>query len=696
MKKIPLAICLLMVACSPKQPVISYVDPFWGSGATDTPLSEGMARGWNWEKAQSGNTSPAAVLPFGWMSACPFSGGYSSGYGTVGYSSCFEPPVMSEVPVAYGITHLQHSGVGLMHKFYNFFLLTPFAEGSDISKPSVLTEESAHPGYYAAALPDYGSSFELTVHPYAALHRFHYDGESCFLKLDVSQIGLGTACFQPIRPFEKAERLDAYSIREVGENVWAGTICTYGKEIYYAFCLDGDASVTELTDSTIITALPGKSVTSALALSVDSEEEALERAKEAMKAGFRKSAAAASVTWEKMLGNIRADFANPVQKRLFYSTLYHSLIKPCSWASGRLVDFATFWDMYHTALPLMLSIDSDAASLLSGHLLATVDALGFSPIAQVVDSAYKEVDGQCTAIPVYTLCDAFFRGAETDYSKIKTALRKEYAHASLEGMPLSHTLDLAGAYAAGAYVADICGDAAFADSLRTLSPIWKNVYDETTGLMFVNRMYYEGNHFNYSFRPHIGMNERVEMAGGPDKFCEMLDTFFRVGDECPEWDVSCDRVRRRDYFEGLNNEADMDTPFAYLWCGRVDRLAEVIDAVCRFRFCEGKGGCPGNNDSGGLSSWYVWNCLGLYPLSGTPYYLLGSPSVESAEFDFAGGTLEIEVLRESDASIYPAGYSLNGKDFNEPWVKVQELEKGGKLTFRLSDSPSTSPIPQWL
>ena len=110
-----------------------------------------------------------------------------------------------------------------------------------------------------------------------------------------------------------------------------------------------------------------------------------------------------------------------------------------------------------------------------------------------------------------------------------------------------------------------------------------------------------------------------------------------------------------------------------------------------------RGGCPGNNDSGGTSSWHVWACLGLYPYTGTPYYLIGSPSVESAEVDFLRGKLKIKVLRESAGSIYPIGYSFNGRDFREPWMEICELEKGGELVFKLSDKPmpGNTPVPPW-
>ena len=98
-----------------------------------------------------------------------------------------------------------------------------------------------------------------------------------------------------------------------------------------------------------------------------------------------------------------------------------------------------------------------------------------------------------------------------------------------------------------------------------------------------------------------------------------------------------------------------------------------------------------------MSAWYVQACLGFHPVSGTPYYVLGSPAVDSAEVDFAHGTLRIRVERESPQSIYPTGYSFAGRDFCEPWLKVGELEKGGELEFRLADRPPStqSPSPTW-
>ena len=106
-----------------------FADPFWG-GAPAAPLkSEGMARGWSWEKAQIGNTHPGAVRPLGWVSVCAYSGAYSSGYGRHNCSSDGPTPELYDRKVAWGFSHFHNSGTGWIGSFYNYFLFKPFAPG---------------------------------------------------------------------------------------------------------------------------------------------------------------------------------------------------------------------------------------------------------------------------------------------------------------------------------------------------------------------------------------------------------------------------------------------------------------------------------------------------------------------------------------------------------------------------------------
>ena len=58
-----------------------YVDVFYGNSTPQLPKPNETASKWFFLKAQVGNTTPAAVRPFGMVSASPYTGGYPTGYG---------------------------------------------------------------------------------------------------------------------------------------------------------------------------------------------------------------------------------------------------------------------------------------------------------------------------------------------------------------------------------------------------------------------------------------------------------------------------------------------------------------------------------------------------------------------------------------------------------------------------------------
>ena len=299
--------------------VLNLANPFWGNAGTASPAAEGMARNWNWLKAQTGNTHPGALLPCGWVSAVPYSGAYSTGYGISGVSCTGPAPVAFDRKYAWGVTHFHTSGVGYLGYFYNYFLLTAAIESADISIRSRLDNENAHPGYYSGTMSDYGVDFELTSGKYAAFHRYRFTADSAKIRLNVRQLGLEKQLLGNRKP----EVMEDWSLEQDGSGAYSGSVTGNGIKIFYAVKLSGNIISETIEDGVAEIKLSGNNAQAVLAFSLCSAEEAKARLTEALETGFDQTEKEAKAQWTKRLGAIRAEFSKESDARIFYSIFYH-------------------------------------------------------------------------------------------------------------------------------------------------------------------------------------------------------------------------------------------------------------------------------------------------------------------------------------------------------------------------------------
>ena len=189
------------------------------------------------------------------------------------------------------------------------------------------------------------------------------------------------------------------------------------------------------------------------------------------------------------------------------------------------------------------------------------------------------------------------------------------------------------------------------------------------------------------------MEERVALAGGKERFAELLVTFFGFNGESVEQltyigagkDIDAKNYHR---FEGFNNESDMEAPYAYLYAGRHDRTCEIIRAGMKYMFTRGRGGLPGTNDSGGLSSCYVWNALGLFPVAGQDLILIGSPIVNEATLLLPNNkSFHITAHNNNDKNIYVEKVLFNSQKVEGYKISVSDMMNGGNLDVFMTSSP---------
>ncbi|GHV71985.1 hypothetical protein FACS189420_8540 [Bacteroidia bacterium] len=98
-------------------------------------------------------------------------------------------------------------------------------------------------------------------------------------------------------------------------------------------------------------------------------------------------------------------------------------------------------------------------------------------------------------------------------------------------------------------------------------------------------------------------------------------------------------------------------------------------------------GNPGDEDGGGMSAFVVFSSIGLYPVTpGIPVYNIGSPFFKHVKIQLGNGNVfEIEAINCSDDNKYIQSATLNGKEWNKPWISHEDIIRGGKLTLVMGD-----------
>lgn len=688
---------------------------------------------------------PGATHPFGMVSACSYSGAYPTGYGRYDYSAVGLPERMYDRLQASGFTHFHQSGTGAIRKYYNYVRVTPMIGPLfDIGRSWTLVDEQASPGYYAATL-DSGIRAELTVGPKSAVHRYTFPrNPDSRIVVDVSAGGLGIAG-RDTTPM----RIDLTTCEPSA--AW-GTVLVEGVPLsVYVECSDpgwkrqlwhdgvamAETSGIHLDNQRPDTirrcgavwsgpSEPGRPVELRLGFSFRGVRQA--RANLRADAGGSRdidTAASASSgfdvrrnetgrTWAEHLGAVTIDTASTAQRTIFSTALYRSLIKP-SFAAGEspfwpgdgpfVFDLATMWDIYRTQLPLVATFFPERAVELGEALLNVYAEEGNFPIGYRLARGPDRFTGQGMALAHPLLADLCGRELGLDADRVLALMLDDLRRSPgeeyvLNGIahPLSHSLDISVAYSCAAGIARQIGNDALAAALAALAGQWVNAYESETGLLAESE-YYEGSRYNYSFRLLPDMRRRIALGGGDERFTAQLDRFFGYGAEPvtqlgvnpPLDDVFAGFDLGR--FEGVNNEPDLDVPWAYHYAGRPDRTAEIVRAAVDQEFATGRGGLPGNDDSGALSSWYVWASLGLFPVAGQNRFLVNAPSVEESELRVAGGKFAVRTRGFAAPEIggppqYVQSITMNGSPLERSWLDGDEVHSGGELVVTLGNAPS--------
>ena len=165
----------------------------------------------------------------------------------------------------------------------------------------------------------------------------------------------------------------------------------------------------------------------------------------------------------------------------------------------------------------------------------------------------------------------------------------------------------------------------------------------------------------------------IRVLGGRERFISRLDSVFT----------------EHLYWHG--NEPCHQMAYLFDYAGEPWRTQRWVRHILRTEYNATPGGLSGNDDAGQMSAWYVFSCLGFYPVcpvSGE--YAVGSPVFPEVEIPLENGkTFRILAHNVSEENIYIQSARLNNSPMKRPFFTHDDLLSGCTLEFEMGPKPST-------
>lgn len=215
-----------------------------------------------------------------------------------------------------------------------------------------------------------------------------------------------------------------------------------------------------------------------------------------------------------------------------------------------------------------------------------------------------------------------------------------------------------------------------------------------SGGMGARGYYGENNAWTYRWDVQHNIPDLINLMGGNEKFIKNLDATFTEPLGRGKYAFYAqlpDQTGNVGQFS-MANEPSLHIPYLYNYAGQPWKTQKRVRKLLSEWFRNDLMGVPGDEDGGGMSSFVVFSAMGFYPVTpGTPNYTIGSPLFKHVSVFLENGkTFEIVAENVSDLNKYIQSATLNGVEFDKPWISHDEITNGGKLVFKMGNRANTS------
>lgn len=731
MKKLLLSVCAFSLTLATLQAgeITKYVNPFIGTGAIDGGLS--------------GNNYPGATSPFGMIQLSPDTSeapnwGDASGYD---YNR----------NTIFGFSHTRLSGTGASDLID--ITLMPTSSGCT-SSAFTHDEEKARPGYYQVMLKDENINAELTTTQRNGIHRYQYPaGKDAEIILDMdhsadkgswgrriinSQIRIlndhAVEGYRIITGWAKLRKI--YFYMEFSSPILTSTLRDGGRVHENTAVING----TNLHGCFRFGQLNGKPLTCKVALSSVSMENARQNMEqEAPHWDFDRYVAAADADWEKQLGKIEVK-GTEVQKEIFYTALYHTMIQPNTMSdvngeymaadyttrkvANNETHYTTFslWDTFRASHPLYTLLEPERVTDFVKSMIRQYEYYGYLPIWQlwgqdnycmignhsipvITDAILKGIPG----IDMEKAYEAVYNSSVTSHPNSPFEVWEKYGFMpeNIQTQSVSITLEQAfDDWCVAQLAAKLNKDADY-QRFHKRSEYYRNLFHPKTKFFQSKNdkgewiepfdpyqyggngghPFTEGNAWQYFWYVPHNIQALMELTGGTKAFEQKLDTFFTSTYKSEQMNHNASGFVGQ-YAHG--NEPSHHVAYLYNFAGQPWKTQKYVSHILNTLYNSTSSGYAGNDDCGQMSAWYVFSAMGFYPVNPADgRYIIGSPLWDECTLKLAGNKeFRIRTIRKSPEDIYIQSVTLNGKKHKDFFITHQDIMNGGTMVFKMGKKPS--------
>ena len=726
-----LSLCLASCGSSQKgqemEDLTQFVDPRIGTGG-------------------HGHVFYGANVPYGFIqlgpTSIPQSWDWVSGY-----------HVSDSTVIGFPHTHLSGTGIGDLHDINVMPVVgeVTYSRGDASSYETGLwsysdrSKEVVTPGYYRTHLSRYNVDVELTATKRVGFHKYTFRGkESPAIVFDMVNGGCWDKTTEAVIRVVNDSTVSGYRYSKG----WADDQRVFFRAefsrkfdnvefIVNDSVKEGDmAKGAQLFARVNFAAGNQEPVYMKVALSPTSEEGAqLNMQTELSGWDFEKTIADAKAAWNKELNKVKVYTTDEASKKIFYTSLYHTLFAPSEFCDVNgdyygadkqmhkdegFVNYTTFslWDTYRAAQPLMtilhpekmsdiintmLHIHQQQGKLPVWHLMGceTNCMVGNPGVPVVADAILKDIKGFDTELAFKALKESSMlpeRGMEH---------RIEYGFIPADKMTEAIAYDMEYAIAdwAVAQAAQKLGKQEDYEYFLKRSKSYKNYFDASTGFMRGKMLdgswrtpfspyasshreddYCEGNAWQYTWLVPHDVEGLVECFGSKEAFVNKLDSLFLANGDMGEASSPDISGLIGQYAHG--NEPSHHTVYLYTLVGQPWKTADRIKEILHTMYTDQPDGLSGNEDVGQMSAWYILSSFGFYqvePAGGK--FVFGYPNFDKVEIAVPAGKFVIERENKGQQNNYIQGIVFNGTEYKKPWIEYADIMKGGELKFLMGDEP---------